>query len=164
MGHNLERKRLKSLEKAEEIIREEESKLKEEIAKLRKQITNLQEELKVINEERDIWIQKLENGTFTTEELTGILDYTNQLSLKAQEILNNIAAIKEKEENLKKILSDKMRIKISIDSVKARLKDKITSEETLREIRKLDDYTKLKRWFAATIIFIPFPYLSSIFL
>ena len=157
----MERRKLKSLEKAEEIINEEEKKVKEEIAKLRNQIAILQEELRKINKERDNWTKKLENGSFTAEELVGILDYTSQLSLKVQEILNSISTIEEKEENLKRILSEKIRMKISIGSVKNRLKDKIASEEILKETRKLDEYTRLKKWFTAVITFIFFLFLNS---
>ena len=78
------------------------------------------------------------------------------MSLKVQEILNSISTIEEKEENLKRILSEKIRMKISIGSVKNRLKDKIASEEILKETRKLDEYTRLKKWFTAVITFIFF--------
>ena len=142
------------MKKAEEIITEEEKEIKEKLAKVRNQISILQKELNQINEEVDSWTKKLEGSTFPADELAGILDYTNQLSLKAQEVLNRIASAEEEEKKLKKALSEKVKVKISIGSVKKRLKDKISSEERAKEIRELDEYTRMKRWFTAIIVFL----------
>jgi flagellar motility protein MotE (MotC chaperone) len=154
----LEKRKLESLKKAEEILTEEEKEIKEKLAKVKNQILILQKELKQINEEVDSWTKKLEGSTFPADELAEILDYTNQLSLKAQEVLNKIALAEEEEKKLKEVLSEKMKVKVSIDSVKKGLKDKISSEERAKEIRDLDEYTRIKRWFTAIIIFL---FLSS---
>ena len=146
------------MKKAEEILTEEEKEIKEKLARVKNQILIFQKELKQINEEVNSWTKKLENSTFPADELAGILDYTNQLSLKAQEVLNKIALAEEEEKKLKEVLSEKMKVKVSIDSVKKGLKDKISSEERAKEIRDLDEYTRIKRWFTAIIIFL---FLSS---
>jgi len=140
----LEKRKLKSLEKVEEILLEEEKEVKEKIAELRNQIAVLQEELGRIDRERDYWTKKLEDSTFTVDELTEILDYMSQLSLKAQEVLNKKLLIEEEEENLKRILSNKIRMKISINSVKNRLENRMLSEEIAKETRELDEYTRVK--------------------
>lgn len=154
----MEKRKLESLEKAEEILSEEEREIREKLAKVKSQILVLQKELNQINEEVDSWTKKLENSIFPADELAGILDYTNQLSLKAQEVLSKIASAEEEEKKLKEALSEKIKVKISIDSVKKRLKDKISSEERAKEIRELDEYTRIKRWFTAIIAFL---FLSS---
>ena len=154
----MEKKKLESLEKAEEILSEEEKEIREKLAEVKNQILILQRELKQINEEVDSWTRKLEGSTFSADELAGILDYTSQLSLKAQEVLNKIKSAEREEEKLKEALSGKMKVKVSISSVKKRLKDKISSEERAKEIRNLDEYTRIKRWFTAVIIFL---FLSS---
>ena len=140
----MEKRKLKSLEKVEEILLEEEKEVKEKIAELRNQIAVLQEELGRIDRERDYWTKKLEDSTFTVDELTEILDYMSQLSLKAQEVLNKKLLIEEEEENLKRILSNKIRMKISINSVKNRLENRMLSEEIAKETRELDEYTRVK--------------------
>jgi len=140
----LEKRKLKSLEKVEEILLEEEKEVKEKIAELRNQIAVLQEELGRIDRERDYWTKKLEDSTFTVDELTEILDYMSQLSLKAQEVLNKKLLIEEEEENLKRILSNKIRMKISINSVKNRLENRMLSEEIAKETRELDEYTRVR--------------------
>ncbi len=150
----MERRKLESLKKAEEILSEEEKEIKEKLVKLKNQIFVLQKELKQINEEVDNWTKKLENSTFSADELAEILDYTNQLSSKAQEVLSKIASAEKKEKKLKEELSERIKVKISIGSVKKRLEDKISSEERAKEIRNLDEYTRMKRWFTAIIVIL----------
>ena len=150
----MEKRKLESLKKAEEILSEEEKEIKEKLAKVKSQILILQRELKQINEEVDSWTRKLEGSTFSADELAGILDYTSQLSLKAQEVLDKIKSAEREEEKLKEALSEKMKVKVSISSVKKRLKDKISSEERAKEIRNLDEYTRIRRWFTAVVVLL----------
>ena len=145
---------MQSLEKAGEIIQEEEREVKEELAKIQDYILNLQRKVAEINEEVDNWTKKLENRTLTADELAEILQYTTQLSLKAQELLKKMTEAEEKEKELKEILSEKVKMGISINSVKNRLKEKMSSEERAKETRELDEYTRIKRWFTAIIIFL----------
>ena len=154
----MERRKLESLRRAEDIISEEEKEIKGKLAKVKDQILILQKELNRINDEVDSWTKKLENSTLPVDELIGILDYTNQLSLRAQEVLSKIALAEEKEKKLKEALSEKMKVKISIGSVKKKLENQIDSEERAKEIRELDEYTRIKRWFTAVIVFL---FLSS---
>ena len=154
----MERRKLESLRRAEDIISEEEKEIKGKLAKVKDQILILQKELNRINDEVDSWTKKLENSTLPVDELIGILGYTNQLSLRAQEVLSKIALAEEKEKKLKEALSEKMKVKISIGSVKKKLENQIDSEERAKEIRELDEYTRIKRWFTAVIIFL---FLSS---
>ena len=58
--------------------------------------------------------------------------------------MNKKLSIEEEEENLKRILSNKIRMKISINSVKNRLENRMLSEEIAKETRELDEYTRVK--------------------
>lgn len=158
----MEKRKFQSLEKAEEILKEEEKEVKEEIAKIEENIRNLQKKVEEINRESENWTKKLESGTLSAEELSEIYRYADQLSRKAKELLERIAEAEEEKKKLTEVLSEKVKMGISINSIKKRVKEKLDSEERARETRELDEYTRMRRWFTVFFIVLFFP-ASSLF-